>query len=78
MRVAVVMSRGSDGHAPSPLVGEGRGGGRPRATALRRSSNQAAIPSYHQARCVGLPSTLTLPYKGGENRQCLWLWERLL
>lgn len=78
MRVAVVMSRGSDGHAPSSLVGEGRGRGRPRATAFRRSSNQAAIPSYHQARCVGLPPTLILPHKGGGNRQCLWLRERLL
>jgi len=60
---------------PSPLVGEGQGGGRHTARSLVLSGDDSHLrllkKRFHQTPFPGLPLSPALPHKGGGSALCL-------
>jgi hypothetical protein len=77
MFAELLISRGQGGSlsVPSPLVGEGQGGGCHATRSIRSNLNNATqrLPSrrFNKTSHLGLPPSPTLPHKGGGSAVCL-------
>jgi hypothetical protein len=72
MTLQVRMRLATDLSVPSPLVGEGQGGGWPQAITSRLLAGAAALRGIRNRgrRDSRLPTSPTLPHKGGgSNKQ---------